>query len=210
MEELDLLKKDWKRSENRFNQVSENEIYTMLHRKSSSIVKWILIVSIIELVVWSALSLLGNMDDFLKKINHEELIMYFKLFSIFHYVVIAVLIYLFYRNYVNISTTSSTRDLMKSIIQTRKTVQFYVWYNLVMIAVSFIIGFVINLVYNPEMDALLDKINTDGSYMAGVLIGLGLCVFVFVGLFWLVYRVIYGVLLRRLLANYKELRKIEL
>src|SRR5690606_32936038 len=117
MEELDLLKKDWKRSENRFNQVSENEIYTMFHRKSSSIVKWILIVSIIELVIWSALSLLGNMDDFLKKINHPELLLYFRVFSIFHYVVIAVLIYLFYRNYINISTTSSTKELMRSILR---------------------------------------------------------------------------------------------
>ncbi len=210
MEELDLLKKDWKKSENHFNQVSENEIYTMLHRKSSSIVKWILIVSIIELVVWSALSLLGNMDDFLKKINHPELLMYFKVFSIFHYVVIAVLIYLFYRNYINISTTSSTKELMRSILRTRKTVQFYVWYNLAMIAISFVIGFTVNLVYNPEMDALLDKINNDGSFMAGILGGLTVCVLVFVGLFWAIYRLIYGMLLRKLLSNYKELKKIEL
>ena len=37
MEELDLLKKDWKRNENSFEQVSEVDIYKMLHKKSSSI-----------------------------------------------------------------------------------------------------------------------------------------------------------------------------
>ena len=48
MEELDLLKKAWKKEECSFDQVSEKDIYGMLHQKSSSIVKWILIISIVE------------------------------------------------------------------------------------------------------------------------------------------------------------------
>jgi hypothetical protein len=48
MDELEILKKDWKKSENTFDQVSETEIYGMLHKRSSSLVKWILIISIIE------------------------------------------------------------------------------------------------------------------------------------------------------------------
>ena len=50
MKELDLLKKDWQKN-NAFEQVSEVEIYKMLHQKSSSIVKWILIVSLLEFVI---------------------------------------------------------------------------------------------------------------------------------------------------------------
>jgi hypothetical protein len=34
--------------------------------------------------------------------------------------------------------------------ENRKTVQYYVWYNLAMIGVLLIIGFVIALFYNPE------------------------------------------------------------
>lgn len=49
MKELDLLKKDWKRNSDSFEQLSENDIYKMIHKKSSSVVKWIFIVSIIEL-----------------------------------------------------------------------------------------------------------------------------------------------------------------
>jgi hypothetical protein len=33
---------------------------------------------------------------------------------------------------------------------------------------------------------------------------------VFIGVFWLFYRLLYGILLRRLYANYKELEKIDL
>ena len=32
MEELDLLKKAWKENENSFQQVSENQIYRMIHK----------------------------------------------------------------------------------------------------------------------------------------------------------------------------------
>jgi hypothetical protein len=39
-------------------------------------------------------------------------------------------IYLFYKNYIRISTIASTKQLMKDILKTRKTVQYYVWYNL--------------------------------------------------------------------------------
>ena len=48
MDDLDLLKKDWQKP-NAFEQISEQDIYGMLHKKSSSIVKWILLSSLIEL-----------------------------------------------------------------------------------------------------------------------------------------------------------------
>jgi hypothetical protein len=53
MKELDLLKKDWKKRS--FEQISELELYKMIHKKSSSIVKWILIISILEVLVWTML-----------------------------------------------------------------------------------------------------------------------------------------------------------
>ena len=53
MKELDLLKKDWKKNSDSFEQISEKEIYKMIHKKSSSIVKWILIISILEISFWT-------------------------------------------------------------------------------------------------------------------------------------------------------------
>jgi flagellar biogenesis protein FliO len=41
---------------------------------------------------------------------------------------------------------------------------------------------------------------------AGIMLG-GLAVFL--GIIWIFYRVIYGILLRRLNRNYKELKKLE-
>jgi hypothetical protein len=195
MKELDLLKKDWKKNENSFEQITEAEIYQMLHKRSSSIVKWILIISILEVLLWTSISVFFNTDEYLEQINHRDLISYFRVFSILNYVVILGFIYLFYKNYIRITTTVSTKQLMKDILETRKTVQYYVWYNLGMAVLSLIIGFII--ANNEKVMAIT----------IGVLL---LTTIVFFVLFWLFYKLLYGILLRRLYANYKELKKIDL
>src|SRR5690606_33547815 len=98
MDELELLKKDWKRRENSFEQVTESEIYKMLHRKSSSLVKWILIVSILEVLFWIVISVLFKTDDSLKAIKPNNVLSVFEIVSYLNYGVIAGFIYVFYRN----------------------------------------------------------------------------------------------------------------
>ena len=212
MEELDLLKKAWQKDSHSYEQVSESEIYKMLHKKSSSIVKWILIISIIEVLFWTVISLCYNIDDHMKKQHAENMIVYLKALTLFNYVVIFWFIYCFYKNYVKISTTSSTKQLMQDILNTRKTVHYYVWYNLTMIVLCLIAGFAIAFVYNPKMELLKDKMTNEINYhiLFVTLAIMLLTIVVFVGLFWLFYRLLYGILLRKLNSNYKELKKIDL
>ena len=210
MKELDLLKKDWQKSGNSFEQVSEKEIYKMIHKRSSSIVKWILIISILEVLLWTTISVCFNSDDYFKKLDHIELIRYFDILSFFQYAVILIFIYLFYKNYIKITTTVSTKQLMKDILKTRKTVQYYVWYNLAMIVLSLIVGFVIAFVYSPDLATLRDKIYNDPKMIAVTIAFLVLSAVLIFGAFWLFYKLLYGILLRRLHDNYKELKKIDL
>ncbi|MBP6759854.1 MAG: hypothetical protein KA133_11430 [Flavobacterium sp.] len=209
MKELDLLKKDWQKN-NTFEQVSEVDIYKMLHKKSSSIVKWIFIISILEILLWTSISVFFNTDDYLKNIKHEELDVYFEVLTYFNYAVVLVFIYLFYKNYVAISATVSTKQLMKDILKTRKTVQCYVWYNLAMVGLSMMMGFFMAFTYNPEVVVLMDKVGNNTKVMV-ITIGLFILIIAaFLGIFWLFYRLLYGILLRRLYANYNELKKIDL
>lgn len=208
MEGLDLLKKDWQKNGNKFAQYTDSDLYKMLHKKSSSIVRWILIISILEVALWTFVSFFNN-DDYLNKTEYSGIANYITAFNFFNYGVVVIFIILFYRNYVSISTTGSTKNLMQSILKTRKTVKWYVGYNLFMIAVTLILGFLIALNYSSELTDLQTKLDGN-SGLTLVLVGafilfLGLCIL----LFWLFYRLLYGVLLKRLLANYKELEKIE-
>jgi ABC-type multidrug transport system fused ATPase/permease subunit len=210
MEELDLLKKDWKKKENSFSQLSETEIYNMIHRKSSSIVKWILIISILEVLLWTVIGIVYSSDEYLKSMKHEELLVYFRALNFLNYAVVLVFIWLFYKNYVNISTTSSTKKLMKDILKTRKTVQYYVWYNVVMMILGLIAGFVLAFSYDPNVNSLKEKMMHETKYMIIIIAVLTLVTVVIGVIFWLFYRLLYGILLRRLQANYKELKKIDL
>ncbi|HNP33544.1 MAG TPA: hypothetical protein PKN96_09650 [Flavobacterium sp.] len=212
MEELDLLKKAWQKDSHSFEQVTENEIYKMLHRKSSSIVKWILIISVIEVIFWTLISVVWSTDEYMRKLHAENTIVYFKVLNFINYAVILWFIYRFYKNYIKISTTASTKQLMHDILKTRKTVQYYVWFNLAMAVITLIAGFAIQFVFNPKMELLKDKIAHENNYHT-LCITLGvilLTIVVIFGLFWLFYRLLYGILLRKLSNNYKELKKIDL
>lgn len=206
MKELDLLKKDWRKNGEVFTPIQEAELYKMLHLKSSSIVKRIFIISILEILLWTTISIVWKTDDYLKNIKFE---LFFKIFNYFNYAITIIFIYFFYRNYVAISTTVSTKKLMNSILKTRKTVQYYVWYNLIIVVVSLIIGFYIGIVNNNKSLILKDDFTVNNTNIF-VLITVILVTIVFVfGLFWLFYKLIYGILLRKLNSNYKELKKIE-
>src|SRR5690606_28731736 len=139
-----------------------------------------------------------------------ELLVYFRILNYTNYAVILIFIFLFYKNYRRISTTAATKQLMSDILRTRKTVQYYVWYNLVMIVLSLISGFLLAFAYNPQVEVLKEKMINEGKYMVITICILALTVVVAVGIFWLFYRLLYGILLRKLLVNYKELGKIDL
>ncbi len=206
MEALDLLKKDWHKKETTFEQVSEASIYSMLHKKSSSIVKWILIISLIELGLGVVLSFFSFDSDLLEKFESFEYFGYIKVLTAFNYVVILFFVFQFYKNYKKISTTTSTRKLMDDIISTRKTVKYYIWFNLVMVAVSTLFGVVYAINLNPKFDSI--AMNPKNIIVFGLI-----CTFIIVGfvaVFWLIYKLIYGRLLRKLFVNYKELKKIDL
>jgi len=209
MKELDLLKKDWQKNGNSFEQISETEIYTMLHKKSSSIVMWILIISILEVVLWTTIGFLYNSDDQLKSMHHEEWIGYYGILNYINFGVILIFIYLFYKNYKAISTTVATEQLMRDILKTRRTVKQYVGYNLAMLGLSLILGFILAFSYSPEVKILMEKIAGHDKLIALTVLVIFMLTALIFGAFWLFYRLIYGTLLRRLNANYKELQKID-
>ena len=210
MEELDLLKKDWQKNDHSSSQFSETEIYKMLHKKSSSVVKWILVISILEILLWTILSVCFSNDDYFKSLKHDEVFVWLKILTYFNYAVILFFIYLFYKNYITISTTASTKQLMKNILNTRKSVQYYVWFNLGMILFSFMLGIFFAFAYNPDIAVLKEKINHNQFILLLIIVVLIVSVAIILGLFWLFYKLLYGILLKKLSRNYEELKKIDL
>lgn len=212
MDELEILKRDWKKKENSFNQVSEKEIYSMLHKTSSSIVKWILIISILEILLWSSITFFTADDEYFKTLEMYHLNTIMPVITFINNVIILVFIYLFYKNYKTINTTESVKALMQNILKTRKTVKYYVGYNIGMAILSFIIVFIFQFLYDPNINKMIEKVSEsmDSNVFCVLIIMMYIVIItVFVGIIWLFYRLIYGILMRRLQKNYNELSKID-
>ena len=211
IEELDLLKKAWKNDAHSYKEVSEQQIYAMIHKRSSSIVKWILMISIAELILWSGISFLFVDENYLKTLEMYHIDTLFKGLTIVNYAVIIAFIYLFYKNFKTISTTDTVKKLMSSIIKTRKTVQYYIWYNLSMFAIIFVVVVISQITYDPNLNSVIENNKDLDPQTFWIILGLTYFVLFAItfGLFWLFYRLIYGFLMRRLIKNYEELKKID-
>ena len=211
MDELDLLKKDWKKQEASFPKLSYNEIYKIIHKKSSSIVKWILIICVAEFILWNLANIFIP-EDYYQIYEKFHLKTFMYAIYIVHYSIVFAFIYIFYKNYKSICVIDSTKLLMQKIIRTRKTVNYYVYYNIIgIIVISAIFNFfmfsqpdILMEVYNPKNI----KIESDKFFTVILIVQL-VVLALMCGILWLYYRIIYGILLRKLSKNYKELERLE-
>ena len=211
MDELELLKKDWKKQDANYPKLSYDQIYNMLWKKSSSIVKWIFIISVLELLISTFLSVLFTGDDYWVQLEKYNLKQFTEVLFVIGYAITFFFIFLFYRNYKKISATDDVSTLMKNILRTRRTVKYYIAYVLIYNGLTAIVVFsyMIYLHINSQ-DQTLTKYSFDTLDWIKF-IGVGLIVLtLFLGLIWLFYRLLYGILLKKLHKNYKELRKLEL
>ena len=211
MDELELLKKDWQKKGKQLPKLSYDDIHKMLWKKSSSLVKWIFYISIGEFIFWI---ILGNIplkgDAQLAETKYTDMIA-----SIFEYLGYGITLFFvikFYLNYRKISTEDSTRELMKNIIRVRKTVMTYVWISLALFASSLLVLITEMVFFEPEFSQLIERASDAdnpllvyGLFFFGVVMIIAL----FGGVIWLFYRLLYGILLKRLNSNYRELKKLE-
>lgn len=198
MEELDLLKKTWNKAEHSFNTFSQNDIYNMLHKKSSSIVKWIFYISLVELALGVALAIINP------RVSGSTITYPFILETISYIALLVIVPFsiLFYRNYRKISSTDNVKSLLDNIFNTRKTVRLYIIVNLIIVGILTI--FYSFIAYTQTHGQL----HGTQEYIL-VTLGIILATVLFIALAYGIYYVIYGILLKRLKDNYNELKKID-
>lgn len=201
MDLLDNYKKAWKNQPEEASKFSALEIYKLAQSKSSSIVKWIFIIGILEFVILNSLYFFVDMKEAYqeyRKIGLENFVYYSQFVA---HVIIFCFLIKFYLNYKKISASDSTKILMNKIIKTRKTVRNYMLFNLGYVALLLIIVSVANINLN------FDDLN--GKQIALTLLLTVVTTAVSLGLLWLFYQLLYGFLLKKLNRNYRELKKLE-
>jgi hypothetical protein len=214
MDELELLKKDWETSSENYPEFDKEELYTLIYKRSSSIVKWIFIISLLEFAFWTLISFSFKGSKDLEKMESYDVnyILYPLMFI--GYAVLIYFFYVFYKNYKSITATENTKMLMERILKTRKTVKHYVIFNLVFMCISIVVGVYIELTNNPDVQNTLARIQSegDGNTTVFYLIVIGVSIFAMVVITAILlgfYYLIYGLLLKRLKSNYKDLKELE-
>lgn len=212
MDELELLKKDWQKEDTKFPKLTYDEIYKMIHKKSSSIVKWIFIISLLEFALWTLVSLALKDSESMERFKQYDADLIIIPFSILGYIILAYFFYLFFKNYKNISATDSAKTLMENILKTRKTVKQYVAFNLIYLVAATIV--VLFLEFDRDQQ-IINKVNQAAAngevfkFYATIIASVAIVLVALIGLLLLFYYLIYGLLLKRLNKNYKELKKLE-
>lgn len=214
MDALDRYKKAWDSQPAKDKELSKLDIYKMSHSKSSSIVKWIFIIGILELIFWAGLNIFfvgSSHADFYEKLHIENLI----LVSIYlHYFIVVLFLIAFYKSYKSISVFDNTKNLIKKILNTRKIVKYYVYFNLFYGAIANLLIFI--LIFS-DMDILMEYYAENGiqipenetAFKTAVIVTVLFVSSLMFILLWVFYRLLYGTLLKKLNNNYKELIKLE-
>ncbi|NNE75766.1 MAG: hypothetical protein HKN31_01695, partial [Pricia sp.] len=130
------------------------------------------------------------------------------------YLVAIFFIYQFYRRYKEISTLDNAKQLMEKIIKTRRTVKHYIIFSLSMLFITCVVIMV--GIYQSEnvMDAFPtgdagERDISPEKFKSILLWTMGIVSIVIITLMGAIYFLLYGLLLKKLNRNYKELKRLE-
>ncbi len=216
--DLDSFKKTWQEQPVQ-HKYDNTEILQMLNRKSRNYVKYIFWISVAEFLFFSILGLFyilqnDESNSFLKtleklgvqrtsdlenKFNNIYLVL--KILSI---CITAYFVYRFYKNYSLIKIEENLKKFILNIMQFKKTVNAFILTNIILlISFTSILTAFIFYVLNTQNIQLTNSVLT--GFLIGIILSTGLSVL----LVWVYYRLVYGIIMRKLDKNLKQLKDIE-
>ncbi|MCU7615133.1 beta-carotene 15,15'-monooxygenase [Chryseobacterium sp. GMJ5] len=216
--DLDNFKKTWQEQpvQPKYN---DTEILKMLNRKSRNYMKYIFWISVAEFLFFSIFGLfyivqskqsnsfmsilarLGVQKNAQLESDLEIIYLIIKLVSL---AVTGYFVIKFYQNYRKIKIEEDLKEFILRIIKFKKTVNAFILINIILV-VSFtmILTFFVFYVLKSQNITLSNSSIT--GFAIGLIISTSLCII----LLWTYYRLVYGILIKRLDKNLKQLKNIE-
>ena len=216
--DIDSLKKTWQETAVK-PKYDSSEILEMLNHKSRNYVKYIFWISVIEFLIFLGITAyylikgdegssfirilekVGVKRTFELEKDFEHLYFGLKMLSLF---VTALFVVLFYKNYRKIHVESNLKKFILQIVRFRTTVNAFIFTNIALLAifVSILTLFIFQTLSSQE-------IHLNNPTLIGFATGIVISLLLSIGLIWLYYRVVYGILVNRLGKNLKQLEEIE-
>ena len=205
MKELEDLKNKWAKQD--FSQsYSKEEIKGFLQKKSTHSIKWIFYLSIVEFVLYLSFPLL--VPNYIKSFDYYKSLNLFEfsiVTTVLGHVLLLYFMWHFFQNYKKISVANSIKDHLSTILNTRRAVNQYFYFNVAILIIFTIVVLVAALERDKNMIALQEENNS----LIMIIFMIGILIAIILGLFGLLYYFVYGRFLRPLKNNEKELLRIE-
>ncbi|KMQ65622.1 beta-carotene 15,15'-monooxygenase [Chryseobacterium angstadtii] len=217
--DLDSFKKTWQEQPVQ-PKYDSTEILQMLNRKSRNYVKYIFWISVAEFLFFSVLGLFYFFQDeesesfrkILEKLgaqkspeietNFDYAYLAIKILSL---LITAYFVLKFYQNYRKIKIEENLKGLIIRIIKFKKTVNAFILISIaLLVAFTFVFTAFIFYVLNSQ------NVRPAQSNLIIVIIGIIVSTILCVLLIWLYYRLVYGIIIRKLDRNLKQLKDIDL
>ena len=209
MDELELLKKDWKENKSDdFKNYTEKELFAMTKKRSVSIAKWVFIIALLELGFWF---LIGYLMPYSSEDKYQDIPFVEGFINVMDmistlspFVFIGLVLYLNFK----IRTEENPKKLMEKILLMKKCIQWYIRIFLGEIVVFFIISMI--LVFYTKYHTL-EAAESEGLYFFAFIVFIPLLMIIFIFALFLrfIYHLVYGNLLQKLKQNYEELSRME-
>lgn len=216
--DLDSFKKTWQ--EQPVQQKYDNhEILKMLNRKSRNYVKYIFWISVFEFLLFSVMGLFyffqgEETNGFLNvleklgaqktpEVEHNFGITYL-IIKVLSLLITAYFVYKFYRNYRKIKIEENLKGLITRIIKFKKTVNAFILISIVLLVV-FTSIFTVFIFYALNSQNVEPTNSALTIFVIVTAVSTGLCIL----LIWLYYRLVYGIIMRKLDRNLTQLQDID-
>ena len=204
MKELEDLKNKWAKQD--FSQsYSKEEIKGFIQKKSTHSIKWIFYLSIVEFVLYLSFPLL--VPNYIKSFDYYKSLNLFEfsiVTTVLGHVLLLYFMWHFFQNYKKISVANSIKDHLSTILNTRRAVNQYFYFNVLILIIFTVVVMVVALERDKNMIAMKEENNS----LIMIIFMIGILIAVILGLFGLLYYFVYGRFLRPLKNNEKELRRI--
>lgn len=216
--DLDSFKKTWQEQPVQ-QKYDNNEILQMLNRKSRNYVKYIFWISVFEFLFFSVMGVFyliqgEESNSFLKileklgaqktpEVKHNFTIIYLIL-KVLSLLLTAYFVYKFYQNYRKIKIEENLKGFIIRIIKFKKTVNAFILISILLL-IAFTSIFTAFIFYALNSQSIELNNSTLTGFIIAIVLGTGLSVL----LIWLYYRVVYGIIMKKLDKNLQQLKEMD-
>lgn len=216
--DIDSLKKSWQ-DQVISDDYNQEEIEVMLNKKSRNYVKYILWISVAEFVIFGIINFIAlfsnsfhtDFTNILNKLqirNQNEvefsLDKIYNVMKVASLVITGVFVVIFYSNYKKINVESNLKKFIIHIIKFKKTVNLFIFSNILLLFL-FIGSFTAFIIFTIKKQNIQIDNPTFWGLITGVIFSLLVCIV----LILLYYKIAYGIILKRLSKNLKQLETID-